>query len=224
MSGPHEVPPELSDLLAVSEGSRRDDAWEKFVEHHSRLLLHVSRSFGGDHDAVMDRYAFILEKLRSDDFHRLRTWARDRRSKLTTWLVVVAQRLSLDENRRRYGRPSDGHGAATSREERRRLADLLAEELDPNRRYPAAGDNPSEDPESTLRRVQLAQALTRSVAELPTSDQLLLTFRFRDGLSAADIARSLHFPSPFHVYRQLDRLLTRLRRALQARGVNDATP
>lgn len=45
---PHPVPPELSTLLDSPEGSRRDDAWATFLERHSRLLLHVARSFSGE--------------------------------------------------------------------------------------------------------------------------------------------------------------------------------
>ncbi len=71
---PHDVPPELSALLDAPDGPARDEAWGAFVERHSRLLFHVA--LGGDHDAVMDRYSFILERLRSEDCHRLRTWAR----------------------------------------------------------------------------------------------------------------------------------------------------
>ena len=220
----HDVPPELSDLLGAPEGPSRDDAWGAFVERHSRLLLHVARSYGGDHDAVMDRYTFILERLRGEDCRRLRSWACDRRSKLTTWLVIVAQRLSLDENRRRYGRPrGDGEDAIATRATRRRLADLLAEEVDPDRRSLATAE-PDSDPDAAVRRAELTEILSRSVGELSTSDQLLLTLRFRDGLSAADIARSLAYPTPFHVYRHLDRLLGGLRQALRRRGVEGPLP
>lgn len=166
----HDVPPELAALLDVPEGPSRDEAWGAFVLRHSRLLLHVARSFGGDHDAVMDRYTFFLQRLQSEDCRRLRTWARDRRSKLTTWLVIVTQRLSLDEHRRRYGRPrGESSEAAVARTSRRRLADLLAEEVDQDRQYPQAGD-PNDDPETALRRAELVEALNRSVGELATSD------------------------------------------------------
>jgi DNA-directed RNA polymerase specialized sigma24 family protein len=88
---PHEVPAEPAALLAARDRPGQEEAaWGAFVRAHTRLLLHVARAFGGDYDAVMDRYAFILEKLRADDYRRLRSWAADRRSKLTTWLVIVA--------------------------------------------------------------------------------------------------------------------------------------
>jgi RNA polymerase sigma factor (sigma-70 family) len=220
---PHPVPPELSLLLDAPEGSRRDDAWAAFLERHSRLLLHVARSFGGDHDAVMDRYSFIIERLREEDLRRLRSWAADRRSKLTTWLVIVSQRLSLDQNRRRYGRPrGTGEEAQETRRTRRRLADLLTEQLDQTQRSPPT--DPEKHPDADVRRADLNGVLARCVAELDTSDQLLLTLRFQDGCSAAHIARTLTFPTPFHVYRRLDRVLKGLREALRQRGVEDPLP
>jgi RNA polymerase sigma factor (sigma-70 family) len=220
----HDIPPELATLLGAQEGPLRERAWAEFVERHTRLLLHVARSYGGDHDAVMDRYTYVLERLRGEDCHRLRTWAADRRSKLTTWLVIVTQRLCLDENRRRYGRPrAVGPEAVEGRRTRRRLADFLAEQLDhvgPEQQT----DAPIEHSDSAVRRAELSEALACCVARLGSADQLLLTLRFQDGRSAADIARTLSFPSPFHVYRRLDRLLAELREALRARGVEDPVP
>jgi len=194
------------------------------LECHSRLLLHVARSFGGDHDAVMDRYAYILERLRTDDCRRLRSWAGDRRSKLTTWLVVVAQRLSLDENRRRYGRPRGTTAdAVQTRQTRRRLSDLMVDQLDHDR----TASPPEESnalPDAAVRHAELSRTLARCLAELDTADQLLLTLRFEDSRSAAEIAAALNLPTPFHVYRRLDRLLIRLRQELNRHGVEDPVP
>jgi len=219
---PHDVPTELATMLDAPEGRRRDDAWGAFVQRYSRLLLHVSRSHGGDRDTVMDRYAFILDRLRSDDCRRLRTWTRDRRSKFTTWLTVVAQRTSLDLYRQRYGRPRDA-SSVDSRMLRRRLADLLSTEIADEQVAPGTEDG-EDGPEQILRASELIESLHDAVAELSTADQLLLTLRFRDALSAAEIARLQGLPSPFHVYRRLDRLLGRLREALKRRGVEDPAP
>jgi len=220
----HPVPPELSAVLDAPEGALRNDAWAAFVERHSRLLLHVARSFGGDHDAVMDRYAYILERLQDDGCRRLRSWAGDRRSSLSTWLVIVARRMSLDQNRQRYGRPrGDEPVVVEARRTRRRLADLLAEQVDHLGPASAIEDG-DQAPDLALRRAELSEALARSVAELEAGDQLLLTLRFHDGLPAAAIARSLGIPTPFHVYRRINRVLEVLRRSLGDRGVEDPLP
>jgi RNA polymerase sigma factor (sigma-70 family) len=220
----HDVPSELSAMLEAPEGRARDDAWATFVQRHSRLLLHVARTYGGDRDAIMDRYAHILERLRADDFRRLRTWERDRRSKLTTWLMVVAQRMSLDLYRQRYGRPrGETDDAMNARATRRRLVDLLAASIDPE----SGSEEPAatgEDAEATIRGVELSAILHDAVAGLSSAEQLMLTLRFRDELSAAEIARAMSYPTPFHVYRELDRVLARLRDSLRRRGVEDPAP
>src|SRR5204862_509166 len=83
----------------------------------------VARSLTTDHDAAMDGYAHVLERLREHDCRRLRGYAPDGRTKFTTWLVVVARRLCLDFHRHRYGRSDDpAPDAAAARAARRRLA------------------------------------------------------------------------------------------------------
>ena len=223
---PTGMPAVLSTLLNAVDPAERERAWEAFVAEHSRLILHAIRRYRGSQDDVMDRYAFVLEQLRADDCRRLRGWSGDGRSRLTTWLVVVVQRLCLDHHRERYGRARAGGPAATEQRQRRRqLADLVAQELEPDV-VPAEGlsDGPGNDPERTLRATELSRALAAAVVELDASDQLLLTLRFRDALSAAAIARVVSLPTPFHVYRRLNHILTRLRRSLRARGIDGSAP
>jgi DNA-directed RNA polymerase specialized sigma24 family protein len=67
-------------------------------------------------------------------------------------------------------------------------------------------------------------ALDAALATLSPSDQVLLRLRFDDGLSAQQIARTLHYPTPFHVYRRINALLARLRELLRARGIESSVP
>ncbi|HSR14564.1 MAG TPA: hypothetical protein VLL51_02350, partial [Gemmatimonadales bacterium] len=122
---PDQLPRELTDLLQARDGPARDVAWEHFVAVHTRLLLYVARSIVHDHDATMDAYAVLLERLREDDARRLRGFAAEGRGKFTTWLVVVARRICVDWLRHRGGRPrpgpSDGAGRDGGQVLRRRL-------------------------------------------------------------------------------------------------------
>ena len=197
-------------------------AWKTFLETHSRLLLYTARTLGRDYDAAMDAYAYLLEQLRRDDFRRLRAYVADERTKFTTWLVVVARRLCLDHLRHRYGRSQDsGERSSAARAVRRQLVDLLAEGLDPSGRTdPAAADNP----EIQLRTRELSRTLAEVLGGLEPRDQLLLTLRFQDGLSAREIGQVMAFPTPFHVYRRLNVLLERLRGELGRRGVQGSEP
>lgn len=212
-------PAELSRLLSTPDPPARDAAWEAFVASHSRLLLHTARSLNHDYDAAMDGYAYVLEALREDDCRRLRAYAADGRSKFSTWLVVVARRLCLDFHRHRYGRAREsGPHSRDLRAARRRLVDLVAEELDTSRLAPPA----SSDPAAELQDRERAAALDATLRALPPRDRLLLALRFEDDLPAREIARVMGFPTPFHVYRRLNTLLGSLRHALRQHGPGGA--
>src|SRR5690348_13892049 len=121
----------LLSAIAREEHDHVDAAWKIFVSEYSRLLLHVTRSITSSHDDAMDAYAFVLEQLHTDDYRRLREFASNPRSKLSTWLVVVARRLCLDLHRHRYGRRR-GDESQEQRDMRRRLQDLIADATEPN--------------------------------------------------------------------------------------------
>ena len=211
-----ELPPELAALLAANSREQAESAWASFVARHSKLLLHAARSLGADYDGVMDRYAFGLERLRENDFQRLRGYAPDGRSKFTTWLVVVARRLALDHYRQRYGR-APGHAdqdAAHRRSLRRQLADMVLNPADPAEL--AGADTVS--PEDELGAAHRTSHLAAAIAKLNPADRLLLRLRFEDGLTAREIATILGLPTLFHVYRRLNAIYPFLRRELEKCG------
>ena len=217
-----ELPRSLTRLLSHSadDGSADvDAAWRVFVADHTRLLLHVARSVSATHDDAMDSYAFVLDQLRAGNFRRLREFAADPRSKLTTWLTVVARRLCLDLYRQRYGRKR-GSTSDEARLVRRRLQDLVADGLEWND-VPAVVDA---NAELAVRQSELTFALERVLSSISPQDLLLLRLRFDDDLAAQEIARLLNFPSPFHVYRRINVLLPQLRRALEQLGVESWAP
>jgi RNA polymerase sigma factor (sigma-70 family) len=177
---------------------------------------------GRDYDATMDAYAYLLEQIRREDFRRLRGYVADGRTKFTTWLVVVARRVCLDHLRQRYGRPQES--VTPDREAhaaRRRLVDLLAEELDVSG---VADATAAGNPETQLRANELSRALAGALAGLEPRDRLLLKLRFEDGLPAREIAHVMGFTTQFHVYRRLNAVLEQVRAALRGRGVQDSEP
>ncbi len=220
---PRSLPSQLRVLLEAAEGSQQDRAWTAFLDSYSRLILYVARQIPRDHDAVMDRYAFVLERLREQNFRRLRSFAADGRGKFTTWLVVVVRRLCLDHDRLEHGRaPSqDSPDPAVSR----RLLEMVS--IDPGLLDRFPDQSPSAD--EVLDRQQLLEHLAATVATLGASDQLLLALRYQDGRSAREIATLMALPTPFHVYRRLNRVHSVLRQALaapsdQSRRVLSAAP
>lgn len=223
-----DLPRELSRLLAAQTPARVDAAWDDFVAAHSRLLLHVARTLTNDRDAAMDAYARVLERLREDDCRRLRAYVPDGRSHFTTWLVTVVRRLCLDWHRERFGRvrADESSDAREARERRRRLNTLALDVgLEEFTETADAGMQERDDgPEERLRSLELHHALDAALATLAPSDQVLLRLRFDDGCSAQQIARTLHYPTPFHVYRRLNALLAQLREALRTRGIESSVP
>jgi RNA polymerase sigma factor (sigma-70 family) len=171
----------------------------------------------------MDRYAYILEQLRSDNFRRLRAFVADGRSEFSTWLVVVAQRICLDHYRHQYGR--NRHLAnADDRDEdvaaRRRLVDLIGADVD----LSTLSDSRVADQDEALRVADIYAALETVLEQLDPSERLLLKLRFEDDLPVAEIAHNLSLPTRFHVYRRLATVLERLRRELGRSGITDPVP
>jgi RNA polymerase sigma factor (sigma-70 family) len=215
------APPELQDILQAKDAVAREEAWSRFVKRFSPLLLHTARAAAPEHDRAMDAYAYVLEELHREDGQRLRHYIEDPRAQFTTWLVIVARRLCVDFLRQRYGRVQSAPDSAKANQAvRRRLVDLIAEEI---------GDiNPIADPrlgpDEELARHELASILQSCLARLTPAHRLLLAMRFENELPVREIARILHYPTPFHVYRTLNALLGDLRRALRERGVREADP
>jgi len=215
-------PPELSAVLDADRESA-DDAWRLFLSRFSPLILHAARNASKGYDDVMDSYAYTLERFRENNFRRLRGYTADPRSKFTTWLVLVARRICIDRQRQMYGRVTDkkdNHATDDERAARRRLVDLAAAEVD----LSTIEDERLKNAEDELRTRELKQILDSAIGELETADQLLLTLRFVDGLSAKEIAPIQSWPSPVHVYRRIELLMNRLRKSLERRGVDDPVP
>jgi len=221
---PHRTPStELRAILEPGDPRVREAAWDDFVARHSRLFLHMARLVMPDRDGTMDAYAYLLEELRRDDFRALRAYTPDNRSRLTTWLAVIARRTSVDFYRRRFGRLR-GEGRArhiqAARAARRSLALLPGWTTPPN----DIPDPVNENPEGRVRAAELRNALDDERAQLSAADRLLLQLRFDEDLSASAIASILGMPSPFHVYRRLKTVCDELRRRLTGRGIEGSAP
>ena len=218
------LPQVLLDLTQATCDTSRDSAWEQFVQHYTRLLIHTCRAAAAGYDDAMERYTYVLEQLRLNDYRRLRAFDLEGSGKFSTWLVAVTTRLCTDFHRQRYGRDRSSQQTtdrdATRSKVRRRLADLLAVDIDLDRLEDTSGP----DPESDLRARELHAALEQAIAGLDGRDHFLLTLRFNDGLRAREIADVMRFPTQFHVYRRLRRVLKLLRDSLEDLGVHDAEP
>ena len=218
-SGPDALPPELADLLSAGDEATANSAWNSFLYLYGDLILRTARAIHRDHDAAMDAYTHVLERLRDDGFARLRKFSGGDGDNLSRWLVVVSRRMCMDLHRQRYGRSRE-HTPERERLARKRLVDELWEKRKPQ----DLADPRTDDPEMEVRRGELGAALRQALASLAPEEQLLLALRFDNQLSARRIAEILDFPSPFHVYRRLNGLLARIREQLERRGFKDPEP
>ncbi len=214
------LPAQLSALLAAASPKEKEQAWTQLVEEFSKILLHAARNGSPSYDETMDRYAFILERLQADDFRRLRSYSSTGPGQFTTWLFVVARRLSVDHHRKAVGRvprPTQGQNQiGAPHHARERLARFVAEELDP-----ADLPDPSgESPETAAWLAERNNALSQALQDLDPGDRLLLTLRFVDEVPVRSIATIMSFSSPFQAYRRIKKLLEKLRLELGKRGVS----
>jgi RNA polymerase sigma factor (sigma-70 family) len=169
----------------------------------------------------MDAYAHVLEALRENGCRRLRAYAPHANVKFSSWLIVVTRRLVLDYLRHRYGRSrSEDLDRQHEQQTRRRLENLVADEVDPDQ---IAGESISL-PDAAVRRQQLEDAVHEALTRLKPSDRLLLALRFEDDLPVREIAVTLGMSSVFHVYRRLSVVLAELRAALGNKGISEAEP
>ena len=222
LGGPVSLPQELANLLSARDEAAATLAWDSFLDSYSRLLLHTARSTARNRDAAMDGFAVILEKLREDDFRRLRSYSAAGRAKFSTWLVVVSRRLMLDHRRSRYGRNrgAESQSGQERLEARRRLAELISDVPD----IDLVPSVESADHGRTIRLAELRKALEEVLTGLEPRDQLLLSLRFVDGLPGREIADLMGLPTPFHAYRRLNSILAQLREELETRGIHEAEP
>ena len=211
------LPPRLSDLLDAADSPARDAAWAAFLDEYTKLILSAVRRTSSSYDDVMDRYTFVLDRLQNEDFRRLRVYPGDGRGKFTTWLVVVTRRLCVDYHRKQYGRPRTAAAASDASQltTRRNLVDLVAAEVDVER----LEDDRTPRPDVGVLDADRYRALEAAVGELDVSDQLLLTYRFEDGMSVEKIANLIGARSRFHVHRRLNGILAKLRIALDTQGI-----
>ena len=214
------APLELHRLLHATELPAREAAWEDLIARHTRLILAIARSFGSDNDAVMERYSYVLEKLRENEFRRLRAYDPNAGATFSTWLTVAARRMCLDLHRAKFGRHRSAHTSdrlAVVRAARKALGSFEPGDIDADQ---VASDAAQAD--DGMIRGHRDQCLRAAIARLTPRERLLLTLRFEDDLSASRIARLMELPSPFHVYRKLNSVLASLRKILQSEGIDDS--
>lgn len=193
---PDSDPNEDFALIAACVGGE-PGAFERLVASTRRVIGHAVRRVleragaGADGDLFDDAFSRVLAALVASDYALLRRFGG--RSRLTTYLAVVARRIAqrtLDERRRRGG-----------------LVPLPAS-------IACGADGPHQ---SAARREERA-ALDRALEALPARDALALRLFHEQGLKHRQVAGVLGVPVT-HVGQILARAREKLRVSLAREGV-----
>lgn len=211
------APKALAVLLEAADPDTETRAWAAFLQVYTPVLIGVARSLGGEYDTTMDRYEFILERLRRDRYARLRRYSPRHDVAFAGWLRVVARRLCFDLHRHQRGRARGvrNPGGVASHLLRGRLQALHGVPLDAAEAFLLS----ESDPAAGMDHRETIARLRHATARLAPADQELLRLRFEQELPAVEIARRMGASSQFHVYRRLRRILTGLRSEVEGLAV-----
>ena len=94
----------ISQILQELGSTEPQEAWTRFLQEYSALILQVVRHFEQDVDDTSDCFQFVCEKLSKDRFRRLRRFRPEGPASFLTWLRAVVRNLCLDWRRRKFGR------------------------------------------------------------------------------------------------------------------------
>jgi RNA polymerase sigma-70 factor (ECF subfamily) len=185
-----------NDAVVVERARAGDhEAFRVLVERYQgrlfRLALRVLRDEEQARDAVQDAFLKVYRSLGRFEG----------RSSFYTWVYRLVMNQCLDARRRDR---SDRHVE---------FEDERSVELGPD-----AGGDPDPEPAAALERGELRSQMQRAIAALPQDARRTFLLREVDGLSYAEIARSLRIPKGT-VMSRLHYARRRLRAALLEAGV-----
>jgi RNA polymerase sigma factor (sigma-70 family) len=100
--------------IAPLAAGQPEAAWDLLITRYRRLILAAARRYTTDPDDVMDVFARVCERLRDNDFRRLRHYVQqsDPGRRFSTWLCAVVHNIAIDWIRERHGRQRPTAGAA----------------------------------------------------------------------------------------------------------------
>jgi len=94
-----------TELLAQLRSRDRSEAWKKFLEVYSPVIMHIAGQYEYRRGGRNDCYLFICEKLSKNDFCRLLSYQPEGSASFRSWLNVVIANLCIDWRRHKQGRP-----------------------------------------------------------------------------------------------------------------------
>jgi len=82
-----------------------ENTWHNFINKYNDLVLVVISKMMHDHDEKMELYAYALEKLKENNFKKIKVYfEKTRPYEFNTWLVIIIKNCCSDWLRREKGR------------------------------------------------------------------------------------------------------------------------
>ena len=185
----------------ILEGNVR--SWQQFILDYSVFIYSAAVRYTIDEDEKTTVYLQILEKLRENDFEKLRRFAFQ--SSLSTWLTAVSRNMTIDFLRSKYGRDF-------------RLKKI---KLIPLADFDGPADpTPDRQPEAAYRNRERERIQEKILAELKTTlkdlearEALLIQLVYFKGLRIRDAGQALKIGP---AYKFLQRTLRKIKDRLTA--------
>ncbi|RJQ49789.1 MAG: sigma-70 family RNA polymerase sigma factor [Nitrospiraceae bacterium] len=152
--------------------------WEIFVRRYSRLIWNCihktfhTYSFSYTPEDGEDMYSSIFMSLIENDFRKLRQFRSENACALSTWLSIIATRMTIDFMRKDRSRYHIDSGA-----DDREIWDIIPD-------HTCRAD-------TLLENKQRDENLRKSLQDLSGRDRLIYDLIFNKGVSPEDTARML---------------------------------
>ena len=158
-------PPPLDGAVVARCRVQDPMAFRAFVVRYERMVFALLSRMLGHGPEVED----LAQETFVRAYRAFPTFDPDGPAKVSTWLLTIATRLALDLRKKK------------------RVDDAPMGETEP------PSDRPS-NPELSLQRRELGEAIARAAAELPDDQRAALVLAEMHGLSIAEIAEALEVP------------------------------
>jgi RNA polymerase sigma factor (sigma-70 family) len=178
-------------------------SWQTFVIKYSNYIYKAIVKYIDDYDEKMNVYLEVLEKLKKNQFEKLKNFRF--RSRLSTWLTVVTRNITIDYLRSTYGRDFRLKQITTlSYDTHQHIMNKLSDQKNP--------ETEMIQKKSELSRAEFLGQLEKIIRDLDPKESLLIKLVYFKGIKIKDAGDMLNIPS---VYKSLSRIIKKIRNRVQ---------
>lgn len=189
---------DVRSLIKQCVDDEDESAWELFVRTYSRIIWNAIHktfrfyTFRYSKEDAEDIYSAVFSSLIEDDFRKLRQFRSAQTCAFTTWLSVIASRMTIDHMRRDKNRL-----ILQSPEEGRDILDIL----------PSGGNTPTE----CIEEQQKSRDFEKAREYLSARDRMVYDLLYIREEPPEEVARALGV-SVSSVYSRKHRIIKKLKK------------